>query len=62
MCTLIEIKLSKHHRNEVLRQVENNRLARQLRATSPGTAAGAGNTLLARFLAWSPRKSQAAEC
>jgi hypothetical protein len=46
----------------VARQVENNRLARQLRAARPGVAAGAGNALLGRIFAWFPRKGQAVEC
>ena len=62
MYTLNEIELSKQHRSEMVKQAENDRLARQLRAAGPGRAAGMGSALLARFLAWSPRKGQAAEC
>jgi hypothetical protein len=62
MYTLNEIELSKQHRDDMVRQAENYRLARQLRVASPGRAARKGNALLARLLAWSPRKSQTAEC
>jgi hypothetical protein len=62
MYTIAEIELSKQHREEMLREAENNRLARQLRAARPGMAAGSRNALLGRVLAWFPRKEQAAEC
>jgi hypothetical protein len=62
MYAMTEIELSKHHREEAARQVENNRLARQLRAACPGVAAGSRNALLGRVFAWFPRKEQAVEC
>ena len=49
MYTIAEIELSRQHREDVARQVENNRLARQLRAARSGMSAGTGNALLARF-------------
>ena len=58
MFTLNEIELSRQHRDAMVQRVEKGRLARQLRATSPRRGAGTGTALLARFLAWSPRKSQ----
>jgi len=54
------IELSRQHRGEVARQVENNRLARQLRAAHSRMASGTGNTLLGRVFAWSPREGQTA--
>ena len=62
MYTMAEMELSKQHREDVARQVENNRLVRQLRAARSGMSAGTGNGLLARVFAWSPRKGQAVEC
>ena len=62
MYAMTEIELSRLHREEVAQQVENNRLARQLRAARSGMAAGTGNALLGRVFAWSPRKGQAVEC
>lgn len=62
MYNLNEIELSKQHREEVARQVENDRLARRLRAAHPGMAAGTGKALLGRVFARSPRKGQAVEC
>ena len=43
MYAMTEIELSRLHREEVAQQVENNRLARQLRAARSGMAAGTGN-------------------
>jgi len=57
-----EIELSRQHREEEVRQVENFRLARQLRANRSGMPAETGNALLARVFAWFPRKGQAVEC
>ena len=62
MYAMTEIELSKQHREEVAQQVENNRLARQLRAARSGMAAGTRNTILGRVFAYSPRKGQAVEC
>jgi hypothetical protein len=62
MFTLNDIELSRQHRNAMVQKVENDRLARQLRAASSGRHAGMGNALLARFLAWSPRGREPAEC
>jgi hypothetical protein len=62
MYAMTEIELSRQHREEVAQQVENNRLARQLRASRTGMASGTGNALLGRVLVWSPRKGQTAEC
>ena len=62
MYNMNHIELSKQHREEVAQQVENNRLARQLRAARSGMATGTGNALLGRLFAWSPRKGQAVEC
>jgi hypothetical protein len=62
MYAMTEIELSRLHREEVAQQVENNRLARQLRAAHSGMAAGTGNAFLGRVFAWSPRKGQAVEC
>ena len=62
MYTMAEIELSKQHRKDVAQQVENNRLARQLRAARSGMSAGTGNALLGRVFAWFPRKGQAVEC
>jgi hypothetical protein len=56
------IELSRQRRGEVARQVENNRLAGQLRAASHGIAAGGRNALLGHVFAWFPRKGQAVEC
>ena len=62
MYNLNDIELSGQHREEAARQVENNRLAGQLRAARSGIAAGSRNALLGRVFAWFPRKEQAAEC
>ena len=62
MYTQHEIELSRQLREDVARQVETNRLARQLRANRSGMAAETRNALLARALAWFPRKGQAVEC
>ena len=62
MFTQYEIGSSKHYREEVARQVENNRLARQLRAVRLGMATGNRDALLGRIFAWSPRGKQTVEC
>jgi hypothetical protein len=62
MYTIAEIELSKQHREDVARQVENNRLVRQLRAARSGMSAGTGTALLRRVFFWSPQKGQAVEC
>ena len=62
MYAITEIELSRLQREGVARHVENNRLARQLRANSHGMAAGFGSALPGRLFAWFPRKEQAAEC
>ena len=62
MFTLNDIELSRQHRNAMVQKVENDRLARQLRAASSGRHARMGNALLARLLAWSPRGREPAEC
>ena len=62
MYTQYEIEVSGQFREDVARQVENNRLARQLRANRSGVAAGTRDALLARVFAWFPRKGQAVEC
>ena len=62
MYTQYEIELTSQFREDVARQVENNRLARELRANRSGMAAGTRNALLARVFAWSPGKGQAVEC
>jgi hypothetical protein len=62
MYTQYEIELSGQGREDVARQVENTRLARQLRANRSGAAAGTRDALLARVFAWFPRKGQAVEC
>jgi hypothetical protein len=62
MYNLNDIELSRQRREDVARQVENNRLARQLRAARSRMASGAGRALLGRVFAWSPRKGQAVEC
>jgi hypothetical protein len=62
MYAMTEIELSGLHREDVARQVENNRLARQLRANRHGMATGMRNALPGRFFAWFPRKGQTAEC
>jgi hypothetical protein len=61
MYNLIDIGTSKQHREDVARQVENNHLARQLRAYSR-MASGTASALSGRVFAWSPRKGQTAEC
>jgi hypothetical protein len=62
MYNLNDIELSRQHRGEVARQVENDRLAAQLRAARHGIAAGGRNALLGRVFAWFPGKGQAVEC
>ena len=62
MYTQYEIELSGQVREDVARQVENTRLARQLRANRSGVAAGTRDALLARVFAWFPRRGQPAEC
>ena len=62
MYNLNDIEMSRQLREDVARQVENNRLARQLRAARPGVAAATGNALLGHIFAWFPRKGQAVEC
>jgi hypothetical protein len=62
MYAMTEIELSRLDREDVARQVENNRLARQLRAIRHGMAAGFGNALAGRLFARFPRKGQKAEC
>ena len=62
MYNLNDIEMSRQLREDVARQVENNRLVRELRADRSGVAAGSRNALLARVFAWSPRKGQAVEC
>jgi hypothetical protein len=61
MYNLSDIGLSKQHREEVAQQVENNRLARQLRAYSL-VASGTTSALPGRVFAWSPQNGQTAEC
>ena len=62
MYALTEIELSRLHREDVARQVENNRLARQLRADRHGMAAGFGNAPPGRFFARFPRQGKTADC
>ena len=62
MYNLNDIELSRQHREEVARQVENNRLAGQLRAARHGVAAGGRNAPLGRVFAWFPRRGQPVEC
>jgi hypothetical protein len=62
MYAMTEIELSRLHREDVARQVENNRLARQLRAARHGMADGNWNALRGRLFAWIPRKGQTAGC
>lgn len=54
------IEQSRQHREEVAQQVENNRLARQLRAARSRMVSGTGNALLGRVFAWPPREEQTA--
>ena len=61
MYNLNDIGLAKQHREEVARQVQNNRLVRQLRAHSR-VALGTASALADRVFASSPRKGQTAEC
>ena len=56
-----DIGLSRQHREDVARQVETNRLVRQLRAHSRMTS-GTTSALPGRVFAWSPRKGQTVEC
>jgi hypothetical protein len=60
MYAMTEIELARQHREEAARQVENNRLGRQLRAVRSRIASETGNTLLGRVLAWSPQEKQTA--
>ena len=62
MYTQYEIEMTTQLRDDVARQVETNRLVRQLRENRSGVAAGSRNALLARVFAWFPRKGQAVEC
>jgi|tagenome__1003787_1003787.scaffolds.fasta_scaffold20950820_2 hypothetical protein len=62
MHNLNDIELSRQHRGEVARQVENNRLAGQLRVARHGIGDGSRNALLGRVFARFPRKGQAVEC
>jgi hypothetical protein len=62
MYAITEIELSRLHRADVARQVENNRLARQLLADRHGMADGLRNALPGRFFAWFPRKGQTTGC
>ena len=62
MYVVTELELTKQHRVDVARQVENNRLAGQLRAARSGIAAGSRNALLGRVFAWFPGKGQPVEC
>jgi hypothetical protein len=55
MYNLNDIELSRQHREEVARHVENNR-------ARSGMAAGSRNALLGRVFAWFPGKGQAVEC
>jgi hypothetical protein len=57
-----DIGLSRQHRGEVARQVENNRLAGQLRAARHGMATRGRSALLGRVFAWFPRRGQPVEC
>jgi hypothetical protein len=61
MYNLNDIGLSKQHREDVAQQVENIRLARQLRAHSR-VASGIASVLPGRIFAWSSRNGQTAEC
>jgi hypothetical protein len=61
MYNLHDIGLSRQHREDVAQQVENNRLARQLRAYSR-VASGTTSAFASRVFAWFPRKGQTAEC
>jgi hypothetical protein len=60
MYAMIEIELSRQHREEAARQVETNRLARQLRAARSRMASGTRNALLGRVFDWSPQGEQTA--
>ena len=60
MYNLNDIEMSRQLREDVARQVENNRLARQLRGARSRMASGTGNTLLGRVFAWSPQEKQTA--
>ena len=62
MYTQYEIEMTTQLRDDVARQVETNRLVRQLRANRSRVADGSRNALLARVFAWFPRKGQAVEC
>jgi hypothetical protein len=61
MYNVNDIGLSKQQREDVARQVENNRLAGRLRAHSR-VASGTTSALANRLFAWSPRKGETAEC
>ena len=58
MFTLNDIELSRQHRNAMVQKVENDRLARQLRAASSGRHARMGNALLARFCSPGPHAGE----
>lgn len=62
MYAMTEIEQSRLHRKDVARQVENNRLARLLRADRHGITDGIRNALPGRFFARIPRKGQTAGC
>jgi hypothetical protein len=62
MYAMTEIELSGLHREDVARQVENNRLSRQLWANRRGMATAMRNALPGRFFASNPRKGQTVEC
>ena len=62
MYNLTGIELSRQHREEIAWEVEDYRLARQLRTARSRMVAGNGSALLSRVFAWSPRKGQIAEC
>jgi hypothetical protein len=61
MYNLHDIGLSKQHREELAQQVDNTRLARQLRVYSR-MASGTKSALAGRVFAWSLRKGQTAGC
>jgi hypothetical protein len=62
MYTTTNIELPRLHREGVARQVENNRLARQLRVNCSGKVAGFGGALRGRFFARFPGKGQPVPC
>lgn len=61
MYSLNDIQISRQHREDVARQVENNRLARQLRAYVR-LVSGTASSLQIRALIRSPREGHTAEC